>query len=477
MSDHPARPAPEVGRLDLRAAYRLLAAGMLLWTLALAVRWPLALSFGDEVGYVGQAKLFLAGKVRPEPESPGVWVTTPQGPRAQYPLLVPALMAPFVAASPRLVFLTGVAAALAIAFVAGRVLAAWGRSPAYGLVVLLHPTVTLIARTAMSDLMLAAFSVGAWWAVRRDRRGVAFVLLAFTVAAKPIGFLLALAIVVGEALHLGPELRAGERSARRRVAAAAAGMAAGLALLLALNVLAADKLWFDYDHRFLGTPPFWFKYFPTSAPRHALSLLLVPPLLAAGAWPFWRRRDFGPLLVIVGLTGMMCFYFFVDTGRSTLETLVLAPRLILPVVAFLLIGWADLLAGAAGAFPRLRRALPAVLVVAPALLAFAISVRHRRWQEPEAEALAAAERLVAARGEHELGSTAESVKIALLYPGPTPSLREGAPARAGQPGVVLCGTRSWSYRTGDVAIPCSFPGYTVESERDGFQLLVRTNAQ
>jgi hypothetical protein len=473
MSDQAVRPSPEVGRLDFSAGYRLLAAGMLLWTLAQVARWPVALSFGDEIGYVGQAKLLLEGKVRPDLDSAGAWTPTPDGWRAKYPLLGGILLAPLCAAHPRLVFLAGVASALVIAWIAGRALAGWGRSPAWGLVVLLHPTVTLLARTAMTDLPLVAFTVGAWWSLRRGRLAAAAVLLMLTVAIKATGPVLALAIVAGEGVRCWPALRARERRAFLHVGAGAVGLGAGLALSMALSWLASGKLWFSYDYRFLKTPPFWYGHFPSTAPHHARTLLLLPPLLVAGVWPLWRRRELGPLLVIAGLTGMMCLYYFVDTGRSWAETLVLSPRLILPAVAFLLVGWADLLAAVVEARPWACRGATAALVAVPALLALAISVRHRRWQEPEGEALAAASRLVSERGEHALGLTPESCKVALLYPGHTPWVREPPIPGGARPGVVLCGTRSWSYRTGDVPTTCDLAGYAVESEREGFKILVR----
>jgi hypothetical protein len=53
----------------------------------------------------------------------------------------------------------------------------------------------------------------------------------------------------------------------------------------------------------------------------------------------------------------MCFYFFVDHGRTKIETLVLAPRLLLPAVAFLLVGYAEMAAGLAARFRALRRVL------------------------------------------------------------------------------------------------------------------------
>jgi hypothetical protein len=446
---------------------------MLLWALVMCLTWPAALSFADEVGYVGQAKLLLAGHVRPHPTDPGLWIDTPHGPTIKYPLLVPFLFAPLVAVAPRLVFASGIAAALAITWLAGRALRAWGRNPAFALVVLLHPTVALIARTAMADLPLAAFALGGWWALRRDRRVAGAVALALTVPAKPTGFLIALALVAGEALVLRHALLARERRAVARVAWAAAGFGAGLVLAMALNLLAAGKLWFGYSHDFLSTPPFWYTYFPTAAPRTALSLLALPPLLIAGAWPFWRRRDAGPLLLIGGLGFMMCFYFFNDTGRTALETLVLAPRLLLPVIVFLLLGYADLLAGAAAQLPRARTAIAAALLLAPAALALAIAVRHRRWQEPERVALESASRLAAALGSRELGLTPEASKVGILYRGRTTWVR-GDARDDRHPPVVLCAGRSWSYRTADTALSCRLPGYDVVGQTEaGFELLVR----
>jgi len=454
------------------AAERRLAIGMFLWVLALAAFWPLSLSFADEVGYVGQAKLLLEGHMRPLPDSPGVWVVTPQGPIPQYPLLVPLLIMPLLAVTPRLVFISGVLAALGIVWVASRALRAWGRSPQWALIVLAHPTVVIVARTVMSDLLLAAFAVGAWWAIRRDRRITTLVLLLLLVATKPTGFLIALALVVGEAAHMARAILARDRAAFVRLGWASAGLAIGLMAAMALNLATSGKLWFAYNHSFLGTPPFWPVYFPTTAPRHVASLLLMPPLLLGGLWPFWRRRDYGPLLVIGGFGLMMCFYFFVDTGRNGLETLILSPRLILPVVAFLLIGYADGLATLAARFGKAAsppHLFAALLMVAPALVAVAISARHRRWQEPNAAALAATSDLTATLGVHELGLNAAALKAGLLYPGHTALVRGARNA----PEVVLCKTRSPSYRAPDERLNCDLPGYEERLDITNFRVLVR----
>jgi hypothetical protein len=451
---------------------RLLLAGMLLWTVALVVQWPLALSFGDEVGYVGQAKLLLEGHIRPLADSPGVWTRTPQGLVAQYPLLVPLLLTPLVAIDPRLVFLAGIAAALATAWIAGRVLRQWGRPSTWALLVLVHPTVILLARTAMADLLLAAFVVGAWWSLRNERRVATVALLALTVAAKPIGFLLAIAIVAGEVPHL--VWRSSETTAaRRRIPWGIAGLLLGFALAGALNLLATGRLWFAYDHGFVGTPPFWPRYFLTTGPIHLRSLLLLPPLLIAGVWPFWRQRSFGPLLLIAGQGLMMCCYFFVDVGRNWLETLLLAPRLVLPVVVLLLIGYGDLLAAGAARIVGLRRVVVAVLVILPAVVGLGLSARHRRWQAPAGTALATASRLAGELGVNELGMTESAAKVGVLYRGHSSWILNG---QGGAP-LVLCSSQSWSYRSSERPVPCRIPGYDTKFAHDDFHFLVRRPAR
>jgi hypothetical protein len=301
------------------------------------------------------------------------------------------------------------------------------------------------------------------------------VLLALVVATKPIGFLLALAILAGEAARLVPRLSAGAPSPSR-VLTAVVGLLVGLELAVALNELAAGQLWFGYSHEFLATPPFWLSHFGSVAPVYARSLLLVPPLLIAGVWPFWRRRDLGPGLVIAGLTLLMSFYFFVDRGRSWVDTLVLGPRLILPAVAFLLIGYADLLAGLAARRPWLRPVVSAALVVAPAALALAISIRHHRWQEPQGAALATATRLTAEAHSQELGMTIGAEKVGVLFPGHTSwVLGPKAARRPTAPPVVICSARTWSYRSPDVPMRCELPGYADRVTQGDFHFLVRQN--
>jgi hypothetical protein len=447
----------------------LFAVGVVAWLAATIARWPAGLSFGDEIGYVGQARLLLEGRVHPGNDSPGIWNATPAGPVPQYPLFMPLLLAPLVALWPPAVFLIGVLAAVGLCWTASRALKAWGFDPRWALVLLAHPTMIIIARTVMADVLLSAAAVGAWWALRRGRAVLAVTLLAATMAVKATGFLVAAAIVAGEVAGAGRELWARAPAAVRQLKIGVAGLAAGALLSVGLNVLATGTLWFGYRFK-AAAPPFALGYFRTTAPVHALALLLNPPLLLLGLAAFWRRRLVGPTLVIVGLTAMMSFYNFVDSAPTWSESLVLSQRLILPVVAFLLIGYA---AGLARVAARLRVAqlAAALLVVAPAGLAFAIGSRHRGWQAPMRQARAAAAEVAKQTGARELGLTFNACKAGLLFDGRTTLV-----TRDNRPPVVLCATRGMSYRKPEAGDDCALPGYHEVRATNGYGVLVRDPA-
>jgi hypothetical protein len=448
--------------------WRLWSLGAASWLAVLVARWPLGLSFGDEVGYVGQMRLVLQGRVRPLPTDAGVWVSTPHGIVAKFPYLVPLLEAPLFAISPRLIFVPSMLAAVVLALVAANVLRAWGRRPAWGLVILAYPPVVLLSRTTMTDLVLTALVVGGWWSMRRQRTIPAAALLAAATATKAIGFVLVGLLAAGETWRIIELRRRGERPPLRPLLGLLFGATIGFAVGAAFNVLANGTPWSVYDeaHSYLHTPAFWPQYLPTSAPAHLASLLLAPPLLIAGVWPLWQRRELGPVLLIGGLVSMMCFYFFVDRGRSFTETLIMSPRLILPAVAFLLIGYAELLASLLdrlqlGAWPRLA-------VLAPALICLVLSAAHRRWQIPGARALAALGRLADAAGTTDVGMTWSAVKTGIFYRGPITVAVDRH-----QPAIVLCSTHYASYRDPNEQFSCALPGYREGVASDEFHILTR----
>jgi hypothetical protein len=451
----------------------MLLIGVTAWMAVMILYWPSGPSFQDDVGYFGQVKILLQGRVLPFPSDPGVWVSATDGRLLpQYPLLHSLLLLPFVGVTPRAAFLVGTAAAIACCLIASRVLKFWGRNPVWGLLLAAHPTVIIIARTVMADMPLSAFALGAWWALRRQRRIPTIILFAAMFAIKPTGIILGFALAGGEGLRLLPAIRSRDRLVIKPLITIALAVATGFALTFMMNEIATGHLWFAYDQRFrqLGISPFSLHNVPRIGLVHLRTLLLFPPLLILGVYPFWCRREWGPLFVIFGLGALMCTYFFVDYGTNWIESMILAPRLVLPIVSFLLVGYADLLASLA---LRLRDGTPwagAVLVVATTAMALGISARHHRWQAPMAEALAAATRASHDVGARELGVTTDAVKAGILFSG---SVRTVDGAEGGSE-VVLCSTRAGSYRQqSESRYSCALPGYHSYRDLGDYRVLIR----
>jgi hypothetical protein len=453
-------------------------AGVTLWVAVIVATWPSALSFGDEIGYVERARMLVSGHVGHVANDPGVWVATPGGIVAKFPLPFSMLLAPLAALAPRAVFALAILAAVWLARTARDILASWGKSPVFALLVLAHPTLVILSRTAMADVPLATASVCAWWALRRGRAGGGAAWLALLVALKPTGAVLALAIVGAEVLSHWRALGARDGTAWRRVGLGALGSALGLAFVLATNRLDHGTFGSGYEVVFERIKPFSLSYLPRQLPTHLATLILEPPLLLAGAWTFWRRREAGPLIVAGGFLAMMCVYFFADSGPSRLETLALSPRLILPSVAFLLVGycaWVDDLshrllgARAFDAAGRVRPWLGAVIMAAPLVVCGVASARHARLQEPMARALTVASGLADARGGGVLGITENAGKVGVLYHG-HPTLFD---ARMNRPAVVLCNESSFSYRVAAGPSSCRLEGYREIGREGGYVVLIR----
>lgn len=450
----------------------LLGLGTAIWVLSMALWWPEGLSFADEVGYLGETKLLLAGHLLPRLSDPGMWASTPHGLVPQYPLLLSALLVPFLAVTPRAVFVLGVLSGIGLCWLAARILKGWGTNPAWALLVLMHPTVALMVRTTTADVLLAALALGSWLALTGNRRVVTAFAFAGMFAIKATGMLLGACLVGGEILSMITTPRLSSAETKSRLVTCAVALAAGFLSIFVANEISARQLWFAYDLSYLGTPPFWFSYLGRTAPAHLRTVLFLPPLLIAGAFPYWRRRAWGPLFVILGYGTLMCSYFFVDRGTSRLESLVLSPRLLLPVVVFLLVGYADLLAAGLRRFPLSDRVVGPLLIAGAASGAVAVGIAHRRWQAPMGMARRAAEQIVRRVGSNELGLAPQAVKAGLLFPGPTPVASIGNSEAA----VVLCSDHSASYRAPDDGgnYNCSAPGYHSEYRSGGFEILVRT---
>jgi len=436
-------------------------AGLGLWLLAALFLWPTAFTFMDEVGYVGQARLLLDGRVSPDDSWVGLWAWTGETSLAKYPLFFPIVLAPLLAIAPGLTFLVGLAAAVGIAWGFARVLDDWIEEPAWGLLVLAYPTVALLSRTVMTDLVLCLAVLAAWRAMRRDALVPTALFFALTVLAKPTGIPLALALVLGEVWQ-----RRREGARFQAVWVACVGMVVGALVVAGLNVVTTGTPWYAYHWAHEGTTQFALVHLATSGLAHARTLLLFPPLLVAGALVLWRRRAVGPLLAVTVSVALLSGYYWVDTGRGMLDSLVVSPRLILPAVMFLLLGYCELLSRMAARL-RVSRLVPWLLVITAATVATGIGLAQSKLHAPMRDARVAAER-VADRYGGRLGLTfnafeagALSDRTLIFWPG-----GEGGPC------VVLCNTGSSSHRNPE-ASSCAFTGYETQAEVGTYRVLVR----
>jgi hypothetical protein len=387
-------------------------------------------------------------------------VYAPSGPIGRYPLTLPLLIAPWLAITPRAAFALGVLAAVGLTYWTSRLLEEWGRSPSWALVVLAHPTLVIVSRTIMADVVFSACTVGAWLALRRRRVPLCVLGFALLSCIKPTGALVGAGLILGEALRAPAGLR--------WLVPAALGCLVGVLGLLGMNLLTTGSWRFGYARaQATDVPAFGLRYVGHNLRSYAPALLLCPPLLVFGVVPLWRRRELGALCASAALGSSMIGYFFVDWGRSWLESLVLAPRLILPVVCLLLVGYADLLAGLAA---RRERLCLAAVCAAAVSCALAVSLAHRRWQEPLGRALASAARLADHDGARRLALTQAALKQGLLYAGETLLFD----ATAHNAAVVLCSTATPSHRLATERIRCNYLGYRVAATGEGFAVLVRT---
>ena len=444
-----------------------LAAGLALSGLALLLTWPAGVSFQDEVGYAGGARLLLEGRVRPSEATVTIWAPTRSGPVSKYPLFPSLPLVPFFFATVPLAAPAVAAVSLALlSWLASRVLGSWGVSRGWALVVAAHPSLVILARTLMPDLPLALLSLAAWWALRQDLRRGAVFLFALLILIKPTGILLALPMLAGEAWR--------RRGLPRGIGpfawllAPGVGIALGLAAVALLNLIQTGGLAYGYSFAPVERVLFSPAHLAVSGRALLLALLLVPPGLILGLAPWWRRREWGVVFPVSVLVALMAVYFHVDLGRGGLATLVLAPRLILPAVAFLAIGYGELLAGLARRI-RAERWIVAALVAATPLVWLTAGITHQRWQQPMAEARRAAEARLEAEGERVLGLTRGAFKAGVASSRPVLWV-----PRSTEPRVVLCSTEVPTYHT-DVTpdLSCDLPGYHAVETIGTYSILVR----
>lgn len=425
--------------------------GLALWLALRLATAPAAATFFDEVGYSGQARLFAAGSVHATPTSPGVWFATAEGLEPLYPPGWSIVQAPFVLASPRFATLPSALAAALATFVFALLLREGGAAPVWGLVLLAHPTVSLFSRVAMPDVATLAAVLLVWLAVERRRPHLGAAAAATAILLKPTG-LIPIAAYVAIAAWKQPE----DRPAVFRVA-----VGAGAAALLGLALPSA------YATSLAAKTPFSPAHLASAGSTLLLLLATVPPLLLLGAIPLLRARRFAALAAALALIAVLSGYYFIDRGRSILETLVVGPRLALPAVGILLVGWTLGLS-------QITRRLPSALlatgcIVLPLAVQGGVAAHQARVLDEVGRTRSTVDRIARLRGAVAVDVTPAALKALTFSPLEVRSVASPTDAE-----IFVCATRVPSWREPGITVRCDTPaGWTVAEAIGPFLIQTR----
>ncbi len=309
---------------------------------------------------------------------------------SRYPPGMAALLMPFAAVGPRAAFVLPLALHLLVCVLLARLLAAAGLSPLWAVLWLLHPTAALHSRMLMSNLPAAAVLLSAFALLAGGGRGRA--LLA--------GLVLGLGVLLRPPLlPAGLALGAGAlwRNRRDILSSGWRGRAFSPPALCALGVLPGLALYFAYNWYVFGSPlvsgyhqvgdvhRFGFAAVLHCLPRYVLILMAVYPLMLVTPAFYRGRWKFEAVLVPAYYLLFYGAYGWFDAGSNLLETVVRAPRFLLPALPFLLLAYAGVVSRALRWLPGLERFALTVIALLGLAGGWAMIHRHYRAQRQQAE--------------------------------------------------------------------------------------------
>ncbi|MBL4850320.1 MAG: hypothetical protein JKY65_32790 [Planctomycetes bacterium] len=329
-------PAEPAETPDTRG-WALLGVCVVLYLIGFAVWYPPTHAIEDEVGFLNTATIWAAGALTTDGAGLGELSETHQGPRGRVgwrnagrSLLTAPVLAAF---GYRATFAVGALIHVLLALVAGLALRRMGRSAAWALLLLWHPTFLLYSRAIMGDALGALCLCAAAWALLSKRYALAGLALGLAVVARyHLGAAIPVVVLtVLWASGRGPGLRV-----------VLGGSAVGICLV-AYNVL-----FFGSPLGATGQGHFSLGCLSTNVPHYASALLLVWPgmLLAPLGWGLWRWSRRGEHVspevdrraAILGALSLplfgilLAYYFFDGQGSSFPSRVVLGQRLLLPAL-------------------------------------------------------------------------------------------------------------------------------------------------
>lgn len=334
--EDPPPPAPPPAAPD-RRGWTLLGVSILLYLVGFALWYPPTHAIEDEVGFLNTALIWSKGSLTTEGAGLGELSETQLGPRgrtgwrnAGRSLLAAPVLAVF---GYRASFAVGALIHVLLALVAGLALRRLGRSAAWALLLLWHPSLLLYSRTVMADALGALCLCTALWTLLSRRYVLAGLALGFACVARyHLGASIPVVVLTVLALSgRGPALRV-----------VLGGGVIGACLL------SYNQLLFGHPLGATGQGHFGLRYLARNLAHYASALTLIWPgmLLAPLGWGLWRwlrrgehvapevdRRGALLLSFSLPLLGILLVYYFFDAEGSSLQRrVVLGQRLLLPAI-------------------------------------------------------------------------------------------------------------------------------------------------
>ncbi len=384
-ADAPRRPGRRTQRILLAAAA---AAFVLVW----AIYFPPMYLASDEAGNLALAGVLGEGAVFADVADRHLPIPVPaaDGHRAsRYPPGLAAMLVPFTAAGTSAAFLLPLVLHLLIFALLAWLLGRAGLSPLWALLYLFHPTAALHSRTLMSNLPAAALLLAAFALLVRGgaKSALAAGLLVGlgTLLRQPL-------LLAGVVLGLGAlwrgrgALLAGSWRERLRSGPA----------LFALGVIPGLALYAGYHWYVFGSPfrsgysqVGAYGYFTVGAllvflPRYALILLAIYPLMLVT--PAFYRGKWKVEVLLLPLFYLLFYgsFRYFDSGATLAQTVVRAPRFLLPAAPFFVLAYAGVFSPMLRRLPGLERA--ALLAAGVLGLAGSTYVFHRHHQAQSQQA-------------------------------------------------------------------------------------------
>ena len=352
--------------LNWRRDWKLLAIAMMGYAALYLIFFPPLPGIIDEIGYINQATFWSRGAISAE----GAGISSvgdlafARGRHVSYRHPgMSVLLLPFVKVGEGM-FALGLVIQIAITFVAGRILRQWRISPIWALLVLFHPTLLLYSRTVMADGVATLMVLVAFLSLYTLKRPYLLMglVLGFATGTRMQSAIFLVALGTWTLF---------QRDYKGVLSMAAASLVSGVPLVIFNWTLFHSITGYQFSEGFISAT-----HIINNVPFDLLALTCIWPMMLPIA--LLNRRVPKRAAVIAAVTShfaLLACYHHRDQASSLLETLVVWPRLLQPIIPLLILSYCHALS------TRIRRPMPtatiALVIVACLAAQSAVFWRHQ----------------------------------------------------------------------------------------------------